>query len=129
MNILQNIRLSLQSIRQGYGMTETTLMVLVVPAGIQRPGSVGKPLPGSSCIIRNIENGKYLEPNKLGEICVKGDMIMKGYYNDSMQTRNSFTDDGWLRTGDLGYYDEEGYVYILDRLKELIKYKSFQVRC
>ena len=127
MNTL-HIRLSLQSIRQGYGMTETTLLVLSVAAGTQRPGSVGKPLPGISCVIQNIETGEYLEHNKQGEICVKGDVIMKGYYKDALQTKNAFTDDGWLRTGDLGYYDEEGYFYILDRLKELIKYKAFQVR-
>lgn len=67
-------------------------------------------------------------PNKEGEICFKGVLIMKGYYNNEEETRNTIDKDGWLHTGDVGYYDEDGDLFIVDRIKDLIKYKGFQVR-
>lgn len=92
-----------------------------------KPGSVGKLVPFMSAIIRHPETGRSLGPNQVGEICVKGPQVMKGYYNNEEATRQSFTPDGWLRTGDLAYYDKEEFFYIVDRLKELIKYKGYQV--
>lgn len=68
-----------------------------------------------------------LGPNCRGELCFKGDLIMKGYCGDTSSTSATIDNNGWLHTGDIGYYDEEGYFYIVDRLKELIKYKGFQV--
>lgn len=94
---------------------------------VVRPGSVGKVIPFMSVKIRDPETGKSLGPNQVGEICVKGPQVMKGYYNNPQATRETFTSDGWLRTGDLAYYDNEQYFYIVDRLKELIKYKGYQV--
>lgn len=73
------------------------------------------------------ETDKALGPNCKGELCFKGDLIMKGYYNDEKSTRAMIDKDGWLHTGDVGYYDEDGYFYIVDRIKELIKYKGYQV--
>lgn len=73
------------------------------------------------------ETDETLGPNCKGELCFKGDIIMKGYYNDEKSTRATIDKDGWLHTGDVGYYDEEGYFYIVDRIKELIKYKGYQV--
>lgn len=67
--------------------------------------------------------GPYCE----GELCFKGNMIMKGYCGDRTSTSATIDKDGWLHTGDIGYYDDEGFFYIVDRLKELIKYKAFQV--
>lgn len=73
------------------------------------------------------ETNKALGPNCKGELCFKGNIIMKGYYNDEKSTAATIDKDGWLHTGDIGYYDEEGYFYIVDRIKELIKYKGYQV--
>lgn len=73
------------------------------------------------------ENGKSLGPNQRGELCFKGDRIMKGYVGDPVATKNTIDKDGWLHTGDIGYYDEDKQFYIVDRLKELIKYNANQV--
>ncbi|XP_076234912.1 luciferin 4-monooxygenase isoform X2 [Calliopsis andreniformis] len=108
-------RLNNPSIRQGYGLTETTLAVIKSPRYNTKYGSAGKVVPGT------------LGPNQLGELCFKGNLIMKGYCNDEKATAATIDQDGWLYSGDIGYYDEEGYFYIVDRLKELIKYKGFQV--
>jgi 4-coumarate--CoA ligase len=64
---------------------------------------------------------------KEGEICFKGPLLMKGYVGDPVATANTIDKDGWLHTGDVAYYDEDEYFYIVDRIKELIKYKAFQV--
>ena len=68
-----------------------------------------------------------LGPNCEGELCFKGDTIMKGYCDDEKATKAMIDEDGFLHTGDVGYYDEDGYFFIVDRIKELIKYKGFQV--
>lgn len=68
-----------------------------------------------------------MKANEVGELCFKGNAIMQGYYNNPVATKSTIDEDGWLSTGDLGYYDEDGYFFIVDRLKELIKYKGFQV--
>ncbi|KAG5875177.1 Luciferin 4-monooxygenase, partial [Gonioctena quinquepunctata] len=120
--------LKLPAIRQGYGLTEANLAItLMKPNDLNKPGSVGKVITFMSITVRDPESGKWLGPNKVGEICATGPMMMSGYYKNEQATRETFTSDGWLKTGDLGYYDDEGYFYIVDRLKELIKYKGFQV--
>lgn len=73
------------------------------------------------------ETGKALGSGQNGELCCKGDTVMKGYANNIEATRAIFDKDGWLHTGDVAYYDNDGYFYIVDRIKELIKYKGFQV--
>ncbi|RZC40840.1 AMP-binding domain containing protein [Asbolus verrucosus] len=120
-------RLKIKNIQQAYGLTEATLALMGMPVGEQRHGSSGKIYPYITCKVRHPETGKSLGPNQVGELCFKGPLIMKGYYGDEQSTRNTFTSDGWLLTGDLGYYDNEEYFYIVGRLKELIKYKGFQV--
>jgi 4-coumarate--CoA ligase len=112
-------------IRQGFGMSETTFGTLGTSL-IIKPGSVGQPLKGVYAKVID-ENGKSLGPNQRGELCFKGDRIMKGYINDSGSTDETIDKDGWLHSGDIAYYDEENQFYIVDRLKELIKYKAFQV--
>ncbi|XP_050463423.1 uncharacterized protein LOC126857738 isoform X2 [Cataglyphis hispanica] len=124
-------RLNISQITQGYGLTETTLAVLYFPDNTAAKfGSVGMLGPGVSAKIiplGEFETDETLGPNCEGELCFKGDLIMKGYYNDKKSTSMTIDKDGWLHTGDVGYYDEEGYFYIVDRVKELIKYKGYQV--
>ncbi|KYN00718.1 PREDICTED: 4-coumarate--CoA ligase 1 [Cyphomyrmex costatus] len=123
-------RLNITDVKQGYGLTETTLAVLRSPEENGKLGSVGVVVPG--ILAKVIPIGEYetdeaLGPNCEGELCFKGDLIMKGYYNDERSTRATIDKDGWLHTGDVGYYDEDEYFYIVDRIKELIKYKGYQV--
>lgn len=120
-------RLKIEDVRQGYGLSEATLAVMVSLLGSNKQGSVGRLFPYMSCKIRDPETGKSLGPYQVGELCLKGPMVMKGYYRNPEATKNSFTSDGWLLTGDLGYYDRDEDFFIVDRLKELIKYKGFQV--
>ncbi|KAG4074567.1 hypothetical protein HA402_005632 [Bradysia odoriphaga] len=112
-------------IRQAYGMSETTLGTLR-PTYTIKPGSVGEPVSGVYCKVID-ENGKSLGPNERGELCFKGDRIMKGYVNDTAATKRIIDENGWLHTGDIAYYDEDKQFYIVDRLKELIKYNANQV--
>ena len=111
-------------IRQGYGMSETTLGTLT--AVMVKPGSVGSPVKGVYVKVID-EDGKTLGPNLPGELCFKGKRIMLGYINDPIATKETVHSDGWLHSGDIGYYDEDFQFYIVDRLKELIKYKALQV--
>lgn len=107
-------------------MTETTLAVLANRDGKKKVGSVGTIVPGMMCKVVN-ENGDSLGAYQEGELCFKGPLIMKGYINNDTSTREALDSENWLHTGDVGYYDKEGYFYIVDRLKELIKYNGFQV--
>ncbi|PSN49019.1 hypothetical protein C0J52_06318 [Blattella germanica] len=88
--------------------------------------SVGTPIPNTEVKTVDLETGKELPAGKVGEVCAKGPQVMKGYYNRPESTKEILQDD-WLHTGDLGYYDEDGDFFIVDRLKELIKVKGFQV--
>jgi acyl-CoA synthetase (AMP-forming)/AMP-acid ligase II len=106
-------------------MSETTYGILGSLA-IVKPGSVGEAIKGVYAKVID-ENGKTLGLHKSGELCFKGDRIMKGYINDPKATSESIDKDGWLHSGDIGYYDEDRQFFIVDRLKELIKYKAFQV--
>lgn len=117
------------TIRQGYGMTETSPVTHSSPAppALLKFGSVGVPAPNTECKIIDLENGATLGPNERGEVCVRGPQIMTGYLNNPEATAQTIDPDGWLHTGDIGYADEDGHFYIVDRAKELIKYKGFQV--
>ena len=121
-------RLNLK-IRQGYGMTETSPVTHSSPANPAdvKHGSVGVAAPNTECKIIDLETGEPLPPNKEGELCVRGPQIMKGYLNRPEATAATIDVDNWLHTGDIAYVDEDGHFYIVDRAKELIKYKGFQV--
>ncbi|XP_023030474.2 luciferin 4-monooxygenase [Leptinotarsa decemlineata] len=119
-------RFKVGHVSQSYGMTETTLGVLVTPPEKSKIGSCGKVVAGMMAKVID-ENGNPLGPYKEGELCFKGPLIMKGYVGDPVATSNTIDKDGWLHTGDVAYYDDDGYFFIVDRLKELIKYKGFQV--
>ena len=116
-------------IRQGYGMTETSPVTHSTPGGDGRVklGSVGPPAPNTESKVVNPETGVELGANEEGEICVRGPQIMKGYLNKPDATAHTIDAENWLHTGDIGYADEEGHFFIVDRVKELIKYKGFQV--
>lgn len=113
-------------IRQGYGLSESTLSLLVQNDQACKPGSVGALKVGLWAKVVDPDTGKVLGANERGELCFKGDCIMKGYIGDSKATQTAIK-DGWLHTGDIGYFDEDFEFFIVDRIKELIKYKGFQV--
>jgi len=116
-------------VKQGYGMTEAspaTHMCADEPERV-KTGSVGVPVPNSESKVVDPESGKILGPNQEGEICIRGPQIMLGYLNNQEATAHAIDPEGWLHTGDIGFADEEGHFYIVDRLKELIKYKGFQI--
>jgi 4-coumarate--CoA ligase len=112
---------------QGFGMTELSPVSHVVPRNAPKSGAAGVTTPNTFCRIVDIENGTDLTAGEEGEIWVKGPQIMQGYLNNAKATAETITSDGWLRTGDIGKIDTDGYLFITDRLKELIKYKGFQV--
>ena len=117
------------SIRQGYGMTETSPVTHSSPAPPfeLKFGSVGVPAPNTECKIIDLGTGEPLGPGEKGEVCVRGPQIMKGYLNKPEATAQTIDNEGWLHTGDIGYADEDAHFFIVDRAKELIKYKGFQV--
>ncbi|KAH1121496.1 hypothetical protein J1N35_004656 [Gossypium stocksii] len=116
-------------IRQGYAMTEST----GIGASVQTPeeclkfGSVGLLSPNLEAKIVDPTTGTALKVNQKGELWLRGPSIMKGYLNNAEATAATLDSQGWLKTGDLCYIDDDGYVYVVDRLKELIKYKGYQV--
>ena len=116
-------------IRQGYGMTETSPVTHSSPADPEKMklGSVGTPAPNTECKLVDAASGEELGPNQEGEVCVRGPQNMKGYLNNGEATARTIDADGWLHTGDIGYADEDAHFFIVDRVKELIKYKGFQV--
>ncbi|XP_028797570.1 4-coumarate--CoA ligase-like [Neltuma alba] len=116
---------------QGYGMTEggpisISLAFAKEPAEM-KPGACGCLIRNAEMKIVDIETGASLPRNKAGEICIRGNQVMKGYLNDPEATKTTIDPEGWLHTGDIGYVDDDGEVFIVDRLKEIIKYKGFQV--
>src|SRR3989454_5558078 len=117
------------SIRQGYGLTETSPVTHSSPAdpAKMKLGSIGPPAPNTECKLVDPSTGAELGPNHEGEVWVRGPQNMKGYLNNPEATARTIDQNGWLHTGDIGYADEDGHFYIVDRVKELIKYKGFQV--
>ncbi len=104
---------------EGYGMTETSPVVSIMPLdGPDKPGSIGLPIPGVEVKIVDYED-REVTSNQIGEIVVRGHNVMKGYYKQPEET-SCFMRNGWFHTGDLGYYDSDGYLYIVDRKKDLI---------
>ena len=112
---------------QGYGMTELSPVSHVSPQGKGKPGASGVTVSNTECRIVDPATGTDLPLGEDGELWVRGPQVMKGYLNNPKATAETIVDDGWMRTGDIGHFDEDGYLYITDRLKELIKYKGFQV--
>ncbi len=115
------------SATQGYGMTELSPASHVSPGGMGRRGASGVTISNTECRIVDPETWADLPQGQDGELWVRGPQVMKGYLNNPEATANTIVEGGWLRTGDIGHFDEDGYLYLTDRLKELIKVKGFQV--
>lgn len=115
-----------KTIYQGYGLTETSPLVSVNTPWAKKEGSVGKPIEGVQVKIIDAEE-KVLPNGEEGEICIQGANVMQGYYKMPQETKASFTHDGWLKTGDIGVLDSEGFLSIRDRLKDMIIVKGLKV--
>jgi acyl-CoA synthetase (AMP-forming)/AMP-acid ligase II len=117
------------AVKTGFGLTEAgpALIADTDDPTTRKAGAVGRCLPNTECRVVDPVSGAELGPGEVGEIQARGPQIMKGYLNQPDATAQTIDGGGWLHTGDLGYADEEGYFYVVDRLKELIKYKGYQV--
>ena len=117
-------------VAQGYGLTETSPVTHIAPN--KQPGdashaTIGPCLPNTEVRIVDVETGEDLEPGERGEVWIRGPQVMAGYLNNPEATAATIDEEGWLHTGDIGYVDENTYCHIVDRVKELIKFKAFQV--
>jgi acyl-CoA synthetase (AMP-forming)/AMP-acid ligase II len=118
------------TVMQGYGMTEASPVThfrSITPPGDPKAGSVGITVPNTKTRVIDVATGAELGPKEDGELWISGPQVMKGYLNNPGATSATIDADGWLHTGDIGYADEDGYFWIVDRVKELIKYNAFQV--
>jgi len=114
---------------QGYGLTETSPVThgARMHDAHTNPGSIGPPVPNTEAKVIDLETGAELAAMATGEICVRGPQVMKGYLNRPDATHDMIDSDGWLHTGDIGYASADGSFFVVDRLKELIKYKGMQI--
>ncbi|HEX9365607.1 MAG TPA: AMP-binding protein [Vicinamibacterales bacterium] len=116
-------------LQQGYGLTETSPATHVTsqdPA-MSKPGSIGVPLAHTECRVVDPATRADVGPGQDGELWIRGPQVMLGYLNCPEATRATVDEDGWLHTGDIGHADEDGHFFVVDRLKELIKYKGMQI--
>ncbi|KAK9511844.1 hypothetical protein O3M35_000426 [Rhynocoris fuscipes] len=113
--------------RQAYGLSEATCMLTVDSVEANKSESVGMPVPNTQIKVIDLEIGTERNFNEEGEICFKGPQMTKGYIDNPKANEESIDKDGWFHTGDIGYYDEDGYFYVVDRLKDMIKVKGYQV--
>jgi acyl-CoA synthetase (AMP-forming)/AMP-acid ligase II len=116
-------------VRQGYGLTETSPVLTAQPPEEARirHGSAGQLVPNTEAKVVNLATGEALGRNQDGELCFRGPQVMRGYLNRPAETAQMVDPDGWLHSGDIGHVDDDGYFYVVDRVKELIKYKGEQV--
>ena len=112
---------------QGYGMTELSPVSHCTPEGQFRPGTSGVTISNTEIRIVDPVSGADLDVGERGELLVRGPQVMKGYLNNPEATAETLDSEGWLHTGDVAIVDDEAHVSIVDRIKELIKYKGFQV--
>lgn len=116
-------------VSQGYGLTETSPVTHGVPfdAAEYEIGSIGPLVPSTECKVVDVVTGQELGPGQDGELWIRGPQVMKGYLNNEQATRDAINADGFFHTGDVGHVDERGNWFIVDRVKELIKYKGYQI--
>jgi len=117
------------NVNQGYGMTEASPATHLVSDEIEwkKVGSIGPVVAGTECKVIDVATGEELGPGADGEILIRGPQVMKGYLNNPTATAQILDQEGWLHTGDIGNADPDGDFYVVDRVKELIKYKGYQV--
>jgi acyl-CoA synthetase (AMP-forming)/AMP-acid ligase II len=122
-------RLNVPVVKQAYGMTELSPGTHIVPRHVSAPpGAVGKLLPSTEMRIASLDDpGRDAGEGEEGELLFRGPQVMKGYLGRTGETDAMIDADGWLRTGDIGRVDVDGWLYIVDRVKELVKYKGYQV--
>jgi len=111
---------------EGYGLTEASPVVCINPVTHPKVGTVGLPVPGTEVSVRD-DLGRNLSLGETGEVWVRGPQVMQGYWGRPDETRNTLTDDGWLKTGDIGLIDPQGFVKLLDRKKDMIIVSGFKV--
>jgi acyl-CoA synthetase (AMP-forming)/AMP-acid ligase II len=114
-------------VSQGYGMTETSPTTNVNPLDRVKVESCGPPVSDTFEKIVSLDTGQELPTGEAGELAVKGPQVMKGYWKRPQETKDCLSEDGWLLTGDIGWLDEDNYLHLLERKKEMIKYKGYQV--
>ena len=114
-------------VSQGYGMTETSPTVNTNPFDRVKLDTVGPPVSDTFEKIVKIGTEEEVPMGEIGELMVRGPQVMKGYWNNPKETAACLNPDGWLHTGDIGRFDDEGYLYLIERMKEMIKYKGYQV--
>jgi acyl-CoA synthetase (AMP-forming)/AMP-acid ligase II len=114
-------------VEQGYGMTEASAVITMTCPGRARAGSCGQLLPGTQARVVDPLTQTDVRRGVAGEIWFRGPQAFQGYLDNAEITARTITSEGWVRTGDVGYFDADGYLFITDRLKELIKVKGFQV--
>jgi acyl-CoA synthetase (AMP-forming)/AMP-acid ligase II len=114
-------------ILQGYGMTETSPLTNTSPLDAIKTASVGPPVPDTQEKVVDMDSGEELPVGETGELLIFGPQVMRGYWKQPEATAETISPDGWLRSGDIVRMDEDGYLYIVDRAKEMIKYKGYQV--
>jgi long-chain acyl-CoA synthetase len=111
---------------EGYGLTEASPVVCINPVRNPKIGTVGLPVPSTEVVIRD-DDGNDLPIGEAGEICVRGPQVMQGYWHQHDETAHVLTEGGWLYTGDIGAFDAEGFLKILDRKKDMINVSGFKV--
>ncbi|OEU13519.1 acetyl-CoA synthetase-like protein [Fragilariopsis cylindrus CCMP1102] len=114
------------TVKQAWGMSELSPIGTITPSEKIKPGSVGLVVSNTYGKILD-KDGNSLGPNQQGELAIKGPQVMMGYQDEPQQTKDCLSSSGWLLTGDMFYYDEDGYFFMTDRIKELIKTRGFQV--
>ena len=116
-------------VTEGFGMTEMSAITHLVPpfGEVCKPGSIGPPIPGVECRLVDHDTGEDVGPGQRGELWMRSAKVMQGYLNNAEATAATVDQDGWLRSGDIAVVDEEGWFTIVGRIKEIIKYKGFQV--
>lgn len=115
------------NVKQAWGMSELSPIGTLTHDNNKKVGSIGHTVSSTEGKIIDPETGKSLGPNEVGELCIRGPQVMMGYLNADEKTKECLSDGGFLRTGDMAQYDEDGFIYITDRMKELIKVRGFQV--
>ena len=116
-----------QPILQAYGLTETSPAAIINPINFEEfTGSIGLPISSTEVMICD-DDGTQLPIGDLGEICIKGPQVMKGYWEKPDETQKVLSSDGWLKTGDMGRMDQDGFIFIEDRKKDMILVSGFNV--